>query len=99
MLERKLFVIELMLRRKLGSRWFWKPAARDCFRGNLLRRDQILFHEYRRDRKDVADVIESVAGIVGRKIVRRLELDSQKVADCVVVFGAVEAMSGEMAGI
>ena len=39
---------------------------------HLFRRRKILLHQHRRKRKHVADVVEAVAGIVLRKVLRRV---------------------------
>src|SRR5262249_37893419 len=49
--------------------------------------------------KDVADVVEPVADVVGRKVIRGLEVDSHQVADGVVVFGTIETTDGHTAGV
>ncbi len=66
---------------------------------HVLRRRQVLLQQHRRERKHVADVVETVAGIVGRKVVGRLEIDADQIADRIVVFGAVEPVDGDGARI
>jgi hypothetical protein len=51
---------------------------------------QVLFEQERRGREHIADVVESIADVVRRKIVGRSEVDSHEVANRVVVFGPVE---------
>src|SRR5262249_13141349 len=48
---------------------------------------------------DVADVVETVADVVGREVVGRFEIDADEVADRVVVLVAVEPSDGRPAGI
>ena len=47
---------------------------------------EIFFQQHRRQRKNVADVVETVAGVVRRKINRGIEADGGEIADAVAVF-------------
>ena len=51
---------------------------------------QVHLHQDRRDREHVADVVESIADIVGREVIGRAEVEADQVADRVVVLGAIE---------
>ncbi len=55
-----------------------------------LGRLEVFLQQERRDGEDVADVVEAVAGIVGRELLLRLEVDPHQVADRVVVLDAIE---------
>ena len=67
--------------------------------GDPLSRGQIFLHQDRREREHIADVVEAVAGIVGRKIGCGLEVHTQQIADGVVIFDAIEAPGGDAAGV
>ena len=56
-------------------------TAADGARRDLLGRRQVLLHQRRRDRQDVADVVEAVAEVVGRKIVGGAEIDAEQIAN------------------
>ena len=71
----------------------------DDLLADLLGGIEIFFHEQRRDRQHVADVVEAVADIVRRKIVRRLEVDAEQIAHGVVVLRAIQSPDGDSAGI
>ena len=60
---------------------------------------EVLFHQDGREREDVADVVEAVAGVVGGEIGGGLEVDGEEIADGVVVFEAIEAAGGDAAGV
>ena len=66
---------------------------------DLLRGCQIFFQQHRGQRQHVADVVKAVTGIVGGKIIRRLEVDAHQVANGIVVFGAVQPANGDAAGV
>ena len=51
---------------------------------------KISFHQQRRHGEDVADIVESVAAVVRRKICRRLKIDTEQVPNCVGVFSSVQ---------
>ena len=69
-------------------------GARDAIGG-----DQVLLQERRREREHVAVVVEAVAGVVLREVLGQAQIDSEQVAHRVVVFGAVQAASGDAAGV
>ena len=56
-----------------------------------IRRRDVLLHQHRRQRQHVRDVVEAVPRIVLRKVVRRFRVYAEKVANRVVVLGAVQA--------
>jgi hypothetical protein len=56
-----------------------------------------LLHEDGRERKNVADGVEAISGIVLREVFGGVYVDGQKVANGVVVFGAIEAARGDAA--
>ena len=66
---------------------------------DLLRCREILLHQYRRHRQHITDVVEAVAGIIRRKIIRRLERHADQIANRVVVFRAVQPPERHAAGI
>ena len=55
----------------------------------------VLFEEHRGHVEGVADVVETVGGLVGGEVGGGLEVDSKEVADGVVVLGLVEAAGGD----
>src|SRR5262249_60915750 len=58
---------------------------------DLLRRVQVFFQQDWRHGKDVADVVETVADVVGGEIVGGGETDAAEIPDGSVIFGAIEA--------
>ena len=66
---------------------------------HAIRGRHVLFHEHRRERQHVGNVVESVAGIVLREVVGRAQVNAKEFFDGVVVFGAVQASRGDPAGI
>ena len=76
-----------------------KRIATDGTRGDLLGRLKILLGKRGRDGEDVADVIEAVTGIVGRKFFGGAEIDAKQVADRIRVFVTVQAVGDRAAGI
>ena len=60
--------------------WRWQDSV-----DNLLGRGQVFLDQEGRQGQDVADVIEPVADVVRREIVRRLKLDADEVANGIVV--------------
>ncbi len=62
-------------------------------------RGKIPLHQQRRHLQHVADIVEAVAGVVGRQHLGNLDLDRQQIANGVGVFGAVEAMQRGPSGI
>ncbi len=59
----------------------------------------VLFHEHGRDGKDIADGVEAVAAVVRGEGVGGAGVEVEEIADGVVVFGAVEAAAGDLAGV
>ena len=57
-----------------------------------LRRGEIAFHEGRRHPQHAGDVVEAVAGVVGRQEIGDVHVERQQVADGVLVLGAVQPM-------
>ena len=79
-------------------------AARDGVGDNGLVEDfvgggEVFLEKRGREGEDVADVVEAVAGVVGREVGGGFEIEADEVADGVVIFGAVEAAEGDSAGI
>ena len=66
---------------------------------DLLRRREILLHQHRRNGQHVADIIEAIARIVRRKIIRRLERHADQIADRVIIFRAVQPPERHASGI
>jgi hypothetical protein len=67
--------------------------------GDLLGGDQVLVHQQRRDRQNIADVVEAVADVVGREVVGGPQVEAREVTDGVVVLFAVEAAHGHAARV
>ena len=67
--------------------------------GHPLRGRHVLLHQHRRQRQDVGDVVEAVAGVVLREVVGGAERHAQQIADGVVVLGPVQAPDGHASGI
>ena len=65
---------------------------------DLLSGGEILFHEHRRQREHVADVVEAEANFVVRKILR-LVIDPDQIADGVLVFLAIQPADRHLARI
>ena len=59
-------------------------------REDLLRRDEIALHQRRRQPGD-ADVVETEARFVGGQQLRDVDVESEDVADRIVILGAVQA--------
>ncbi len=59
----------------------------------------VFFEQQRGRGQHIADVVEAVAGVVGREFFKGAELDPHEVADGVLVFDAVQATQGDAAGI
>ncbi len=51
----------------------------------------VLFEQERRDREHVADIVEAITGVVGRKLFLRLEVEPRQVANRVAIFDTIEA--------
>ena len=56
------------------------------------RRRQVLLDVQRRHRQHIADVVEPVAGVVGRQVARVIEVEPQQVTHRVAVFRAIQPM-------
>jgi hypothetical protein len=69
-------------------------GGRDDF-GSL----HVFLQEHRRDGQDIADVIEPVAGIVGRQLVFDFEIVAHQVPDGVPIFHAIEPAQGHAPGV
>src|SRR5678816_847804 len=59
----------------------------------LRRRGNVSFDEGRRNLKSADDVVESVAGVIGWEICRRIDIQTKQVANGIRVFSAIEAMN------
>ena len=59
----------------------------------------VVFEQPGRQIQRVADVVETVGRHVRRKIVRGTNVDAQKIADGVVVFGSIEAVRRHTSGL
>ena len=62
---------------------------------NLLCRVDVLFHQQRRQRQNVADIVEAISHIVGRKITSRLKVDPDKVSYRIVVLHSIQSSNGD----
>ena len=59
----------------------------------------VLLHQQRREAQRVADVVEAVAGVVGREVFFGVVVDAHQVADRVAVFGPIEPTERDVAGV
>ncbi len=92
---------------RLGDGLGLEPAGRpsglvvgeDRHVGDRLGGGEVLLHQERRQREDVADVVEAVADVVRGEVVGRPEVDPDEVADRVVVLLAIEPTERDPAGI
>ena len=66
---------------------------------DLLRRQHVSLQQRRRYREGISNVVETVGRIVGGKQRFPVDIDSQQVAYHVGIFGSVQAMDGDPAGI
>ena len=66
---------------------------------DLVGRGHVLFEQDRLEGEHVADVVETVADVVGGELLGGLEVHAAEVADGVVVLGAVEPPDGDAAGV
>ena len=66
--------------------------------GDLLGGRQVFFHQQRREREHIPDVVEAVTGIVDWKVLRQTEIEAQPVPDRIVVFTSVEPPGGDPSG-
>ena len=74
-------------------------AGADHEPADAPRRRHVLLDVQRRHRQHVADVVEPVAGVVGRQVPRVVEVEPQEVADGVAVLGPVQPVDGRRAGV
>ncbi len=82
-----------------GQRWRHVGRAKERSPGNAIRRRHVLFHQHRRQRQHVSNVVEPVAGVVLREVVCRTRVDAQQLLDRVVVLVAIEPARGDAARI
>ena len=68
-------------------------------RRDLRRRGQILLEQRGRYAQDVGDVVETVALVVGRQELGRIDVEREQIAHGVAVLGSIQAMDGGGAGI
>ena len=79
-----------------GDRWRdWRNRTRH----DRFGRREVALQQHRREREHVADVIEPVAHVVRREVLRRVEVDPDEVANGVVVLVAVEPPHRHPAGV
>ncbi len=71
----------------------------DRQRADAARRAQVAFHQRRRERLRVGDVVEAVADRVGRQERVDVDVDRKQRAHRARVFGAIEALERTAAGI
>ena len=74
-------------RRRRHGRGDGEPA-------DLARGRQIPLHQGRRDAEHAGDVVEAVAGVVGREQVVDADVQGEQIADRVAVLGPAQAMEG-----
>ncbi len=68
--------------------------------GNSFGSRQVTFHQHRRHRQNVADVVEPVADVVCRKVVGHAGFESvEQIANRGIVFGPVETPHGHAARV
>ena len=65
----------------------------------MFRSLQIFLGEHRGQREDIADIVEAVPIRVDGKLIRRAQIQAEKVADGVVVFVPIQAMGSDAARI
>ena len=63
--------------------------------GNPAGGGQVFLHQHWRDGQDIADVVEAVARIVGRKVLVGAKLDGEEIADRVRVLRPVQTPRGD----
>ena len=68
-------------------------------RGDDLGRVHVIFHQHGRNGQHVGDVVEAIAGIVGRKVFFGAEIHGQQIANGVRIFAAVEAARRHVPGV
>ena len=76
-----------------------RDVGADSLCRDFLCRTQILFHQDRRHREYVADIVEAVANFVVREIRCGLIVHAKQVANRVVILAAVEPTQSDTAGI
>ena len=74
-------------------------AGADHEPADAPRRRHVLLDVQRRHRQHVADVVEPVAGVVGRQVARVVEVEPQEIAHRVAVLGPVQPVDGRRAGV
>ena len=74
-------------------------GAKHCGSYRNLRGIGVLFEKHRRDIERIADVVKSKRRLILRKDIGERKVDSQQIANGVVVFGAIQAASGDQTGI
>ena len=87
---------QVLITKKAG---FGQRIATHGARGDLFGHREVLLHQGGRNRQHIADIVEAVARIVGRKLFGSAEIHAQQVADSIRVLRAVETMGGNPAGI
>ena len=73
--------------------------GRNRGRHDRFRRLHVLFEQERRDREHVADRVEPITRVVGRKLLLGLEVETGQVADRVAILDPVETADGHAARI
>ena len=66
---------------------------------DLFGRLQIFLHQQRRQGQHVANVVEAVTRIVGRKVLGRVVIDARQIADRIAILDTVEPAERHPAGI
>ena len=66
--------------------------------GDLFGSRQVFFHQQRREREHIPDVVEAVTGIIDWKVLRQTEIEAQPVPNRIVVFTTVEPPGGDPSG-
>jgi hypothetical protein len=88
-----------LLRAEVRARRMPGVLDDDRARGDAVRHREILLHQDVGHREHVADVVESVADVIGRELARRVVVDADEIADRVLVLAAVEPAQRHAAGI
>ena len=84
---------------ELGQRRREHWRSKDRKARDPVGRRHVFLHERRRERQHVADVVEAVARVILREVVGWTLVDSQQIADRVVVFRAVQPSRSDVSGI
>ena len=50
-------------------------------------------------RKDIADIVEPIAHVIGRKVIGRMKVDADQIANRVVVFRSIETTDRDSARV